>query len=168
EILARVLGRVADAAMSANAAAALGRDLNAPGFDERQAMAMRSTLVRSLHRLAIPTIDSFFNRVAQSFRYALGRPPQPQLVDPGGAVAPELRQDAIEAMLGAAAASDDGFQTLIELLRRVHHDAAVRSVTQSIDALVSDLYDVYRAAPRREQWSRLTASYLLDNAALEQ
>ncbi|MEX0776786.1 MAG: UvrD-helicase domain-containing protein [Phycisphaeraceae bacterium] len=150
EILDRVLRRLAEAACDARTAAALGEALGQPGLSLTQAQHMLATMARQLHRVSISTIDSFFNRVAQSFRHELGIPPQPVLVAADDPMARQLRLAAIDAML-----ADEPVQTLVDLLRKVHHDAARRSVTTAIDQVVSDLYDVYRQAPDEAQWSAI-------------
>ena len=61
----------------------------------------------------------------------------------------QLRREAIAALL-----ADDPPEVLIDLLRRLHHDAAQRSITDAIDRIVAGLYDVYRQAPP-EAWNSL-------------
>ncbi|MEX0745436.1 MAG: UvrD-helicase domain-containing protein [Phycisphaeraceae bacterium] len=161
EILARVLGRLAQAASDDGARRDLGRDLDVE-LTRAHCRAMLVRLARQLHRLAISTIDSLFNRIASTFRFELELPLDPQLMDEGHPVARQLRLEAIEAML-----ADHDLPTLLDLLRRLHHDAAARPVTQAIDAIVADLYGIYREAPDRELWGALhVPAGLLDKPAL--
>ncbi|MFP4145516.1 MAG: UvrD-helicase domain-containing protein [Phycisphaeraceae bacterium] len=155
EILGRVLSRLAGAAVDARArrqlAGDIGREFNVDlPLHEADCRAMLASLAESLHRLNISTIDSFFSRIASSFRYELDLPLEPQMVDESHPLARQLRQRAIEAML-----ADQDLPVLLEMLQRLHHDTAVRKVTQAMDELVRDLYEVYREAPDRAVWTRL-------------
>ena len=155
EVLGRVLGWLARSAVDPRERGALDDALGGFGLSERDCLDMLRRLVDGLNRLAIGTIDSFFNRAARALRFELDIPAEPTIADDGGPLAQALRLDAIQQTLGEAAATDDGFQTLIELLRRVHHDTARRSVTEAIDGLVVGLYDIYRQHDAAALWSTL-------------
>lgn len=151
EILARVLGRLAGAAASDKKRQELNDHLDLPQPLTKQAcLKMLREVAEALHRLSICTIDSFFNRIASSFRLELDVPMDPQIVDEKSPIARQLRLEAIEAML-----ADQDLHVLLELLRRLHHDSVARSVTAAIDGIVGELYDVYREAPERQTWSRI-------------
>ncbi|MFI4859960.1 MAG: UvrD-helicase domain-containing protein [Phycisphaerales bacterium JB063] len=166
EVLGRVLGWLARASVDARERAGLDDALGGFGLSEAECLAMLRRLVDGLNRLAIGTIDSFFNRAARALRFELDLPAEPRLMDAYHPAVREIRYDAIQRVLGDAAASDDGFQTLIELLRRVHHDTAERSVTEAIDALVVELHDVYRQYDERALWSTLDPPAVLSRDLL--
>lgn len=166
EILQRVLGRLAKACDSEAERAALQRDLGGYPLSSAQCMAMLRHLVQTLHKLAISTIDSFFNRAAGALRFELGLPADPRLTDEGSPLSRRLRLDAIQALLGDAAATDTGFQTLIELLRRLHHDTAQRSVTDAIDDIAASLHEVYRQYPDAALWGNVDYARPLNRETL--
>ncbi len=159
EILGRVLTRLAAAVLDPRQADQLGDELaKDPGSNTRRHTIppftwqhLLTRIIGQLDRLAVSTLDSFFNRVVQSFRYELDVPANAQIVDDQHPLAQQLRRQGIDAVLG-----DDDAQTLVDLLRRLNRDQASRSVTDSIDQLVTRLYDVYRQAPDKEVWSRLS------------
>ena len=161
EILGRVLSRLADAASDEKARQELAEALETPALTQAHCVELLSRLVRRLHRLSIATIDSFFSRIAGCFRHELRLPLEPIMVDEGGALATEMRQQAIEAML-----ADDDLVTLIDLLRRLHHDEADASVMGAIDRIVRELHEVYRQAQDEALWTKLKAEGLLDAATL--
>lgn len=167
EVLERVLGGLARAAIDVDERARLDEAIGGFGLSGDDCIAMLRRLVDGMHRLGIGTIDSFFNRAARAMRFELDLPAEPRIADEGGPLARELRYDAIQAVLGDAAATDDGFQSLIELLRRVHHDTARRSVTEAIDDLVAGLYEVYRQVPEHAKWSVLDAPPTLSAELLQ-
>ncbi len=150
EILDRVLVRLAGAARDETSAAILASQLGERTLTLARVREILGSVAGSLHRISIATLDAFFNRVAQSFRHELALPPQPKMVANDDPLATRLRAQAIAAMLG-----DEPVQVLVDLLRKLHHDQARRSVTQAIDDTVSKFYDVYRQAPERELWSRI-------------
>lgn len=172
EVLARVLGRLAAACADKDHQKQLAIALNMPGLSREDCLAMLRSLTDSLNRLAVGTIDGFFNRAARAMAMDLGLPPDPRLIDEGSPLAQQMRFDAIQAVLGEQADNDDGLATLIEMLRRLHHDTAQRSVTDAIDQIVKDLGDAYRSYPDRLLWEQLPESGLLDKellaAAIEQ
>ncbi|MEM1355780.1 MAG: UvrD-helicase domain-containing protein [Planctomycetota bacterium] len=155
EILQRVLGRLAKACRSEEERAKLEADLGGFPLSSAECLSMLRRLVETLHRLAISTIDSFFNRAAGALRFELGLPADPRLTDEGSPLSRRLRLEAIQAQLGDALASDGGLQTLIELLRRLHHDTTQRSVTDALDTIAQSLYDIYRQYPDPELWANV-------------
>ena len=114
---------------------------------------MLETLARSLHRVGVSTIDSFFSRMAQSFRMELDLPPELRLVAPDDPVAARVRREAIDALL-----AEEQPGVMVDLLRRVHHDQARRSVTAAIEQIVAGLHEVYRQGAGGGRRARLRAA----------
>lgn len=173
EILERVLTTLADSAASEEAAGRLRKELDDfpvlgdSRLDVERSRALLRELCRHLHQLSISTLDSFFHRIITCFALDLGLPAAMQVLDDNDPQIERLRLEAIEAVLAEAAASDAAFATLMDLLRRLHHDQTRRSVTQAIDDIVSELYDVYREQPNAAAWHGLTAEQpALDESAL--
>src|SRR6185503_12830254 len=113
------------------------KEIRDPTLTRNDCRDLLTTLCGSLHGVTVSTIDGFFNRVASSFRHELGIPPSPRIVDERNAVIAQLRQRAIEALL-----ADERPQVLVDLLRRLHHDTTKRSVTASIESIVTRLYEI--------------------------
>ncbi|MEM6506853.1 MAG: UvrD-helicase domain-containing protein [Planctomycetota bacterium] len=172
EVLARVLGRLASACTDEHGRQQLADALQQDNLSRADCLRMLRSLTDGLNRLAVGTIDGFFNRAARAFAMDLGLPPDPRLIDEGSPLAQQMRFDAIQSVLGEEAENDGGMVTLIGMLRRLHHDTAQRSVTDAIDQIVKDLGDVYRGYPDPSLWGRLPDTGLLTNelvdAALEQ
>jgi len=154
EVLGRVLGRLAGACADGNERRALSEALGCPLSSDACIVMLRS-LTHGLNRLSVGTIDGFFNRAARAMSIELGLPPDPRLIDEGSPLAKQMRTDAIHAVLGEQAEHDGGMTTLIEMLRRLHHDTAQRSVTEAIDNIVKDLSEVYQSYPDRALWQAL-------------
>jgi ATP-dependent helicase/nuclease subunit A len=139
EILGRVLRRLAEASPDQAAAGKLAQQLGESKLTHADVCAMLDRLCNALPRVAVSTIDSFFNSVARAYRAELGIPANLTLVGEDDPLARQVRLDAIDAMLG-----DDDLDVLLGLLRRLHQDEPRRGVTDAIDHIVRDLYEVYR------------------------
>lgn len=166
EVLARVLGRLASACDDESQRKQLADALKQTSLAHADCIAMLRSLTDGLNRLAVGTIDGFFNRAARALAIDLNLPPDPRLIDEGSPLAQQMRFDAIQAVLGEQADNDDGMNTLIEMLRRLHHDTAQCSVTEAIDSIVKDLGDVYRNYPKAELWNQLPVTGLLSEELL--
>ena len=166
EVLARVLGRLAGACRDDRQRDQLGQALAGRPLAQGDCLAMLRVLVDSLDRLSVGTIDGFFNRAARALSLELGLPASPRLIDEGSPLAKQMRTDAIHAVLGEQGATDDGMAALIEMLRRLHHDHAQRSVTGAIDDIVVNLDEFYRVYPDRALWDTLPTAGLLDAGLL--
>ncbi len=139
EILGRVLRRLAEGSLSQAAAKALAGQLHEPRLTHADVRALLGRLCDALPRVAISTIDSFFNGIARAYRTELGLPVKLSLVGEGDPLARQVRLEAIDALL-----ADDDLDVLLDLLRRLHHDEARRGVTDTIDEVVNGLYEGYR------------------------
>jgi len=138
EIFARVMTRLADDAATSD--------------DARQRLL---GLARHLDRVAIGTLDSFFSRLGNAFRFELDLPPDPQVVGDDSPVARRLRQRAIGELIDDAGDDRQSFTALLNLLERLHHNEQSRSVTDAIDRVVTDHAAVYEEAPDAAHWNWL-------------
>ena len=91
EIFARVMTRLADGAETDPAA--------------RERLL---GLARHLDRVAIGTLDSFFSRLGNAFRFELDLPPDPQVVGDDSPIAQRLRQRAIAELIDEANDGGEG------------------------------------------------------------
>ncbi len=139
---------------------------SAPLMPRADAARLLRSLADRLHRVNVSTLDSFFHRLGRAFQLELDLPPEPTLIDESSAQAAALRGEAIEAVLAEAATDDAAFVALLDLLRRLDHGRAGRSVTRAIDAIVTAHAEVYRQAPSREAWTALDVPEPLDDAAV--
>lgn len=171
EVLGRVLGRLAEACADEVKRSELSAALGGSALSRARCVGMLRSLVDELSRLSVGTIDGFFNRAARALSLELGLPVDFRLTDEQSPIARQLRTDAIYAVLGEKAAGEEGMHALIEMLRRLHHDTAQRSVAEAIDSIVRGLSDTYLAYPDRSLWDALPETGLLSGdlltAALE-
>ncbi len=136
EILGRVLTRLATAATSEKAAASLGEFLNLPAISSADAERVLVDLTRSLHRMRVCTLDSFFQQVARSLTLELGLPPGWSIIDQH--IDRELREQAIDAVLSQHLPQDA--QQLMQMLAK---GRSKRSVRDLIDDTVSNYHELF-------------------------
>ena len=143
EILDRIIMRLARAALSAKHADTLQSEIGRP-LSQNEAASVLQKLLRSLHRLEIGTLDSFFNRVARVFSLELGLPPAWDIVDEQQIKA--LSRKTIHELL-----QNEDVQTLIPLLEK---GESTRRIATLIEDLVRRMYDVRRETTP-EAWNKL-------------
>jgi ATP-dependent exoDNAse (exonuclease V) beta subunit len=137
EILGRVLLRLAEAALSEEQAAQLQAALNAGTISRAIALKMLADLTRSLHRLRICTLDSFFQQAARGLTLELGLTPGWTIVDPHDDA--RLREQAIDAVLAQQLPQDA--QQLMQMLAKGKHRRSVRLL---IDETVQNYHELYQ------------------------
>ena len=134
EILSRVLGRMAEAAISPEKARELADHTTLsperpPPAELEFWTGQLERVVRVLHRMSVSTLDAFFVGAARTFAHELHLPPSWSIVD--DPTARRLRSDALQQLLDTA---DEG--EVVELLRLVNQGEVRRSVH---DLLLDDL-----------------------------
>lgn len=131
EILDRVLGRLALAALSEAEARKLSENAFFEGRVEPPTfwLGVLQQVVRDLHRVNIGTLDSFFVRTVRSFADEIGLPPTWRIAD--NSSARMVREEALREVL-----DHTDRPGLIEMLRGLARGGIQRSVH---DAVLSDL-----------------------------
>jgi ATP-dependent helicase/nuclease subunit A len=130
EILDRVLGRLAEASLSREAAAELAghaRDCGAPNAQPDPAfwLDVLERVVPQLHRLNIGTLDAFFVRAVRSFAFELGLPPEWSIADDAGNATIQER-----ALLDVFREVDPAL--LVQLVQDIAGGRATRSVHDAL------------------------------------
>ncbi|MCA9718336.1 MAG: UvrD-helicase domain-containing protein [Myxococcales bacterium] len=163
EIRDRILRRLAESAAKSRAAKSLRDQLSqaieAPNLARKQVLELLDRMAKNLHRLQIRTLDSFFGTIVRCFALELGLPADGRIIDEDEAFA--LRREAIRMML-----AEGDPEMIIELLASLTEGASERAVTETIDATVSALYDLYREADAGA-WRAIAPAELLDQDALD-
>ncbi len=150
EILDRVIQRLARAAASDEGAQKLAGELGLPDdvpapLTQERAQELLCTVMRSLHRLNVGTLDSFFNRIAQSFSLEIGLPHE-------WTIAPQQQMlPLIDEAIAKVLEQDD----VLDLLHKMHKGDTPTTVAQELRELVANLYDWFRTASD-EAWRVIT------------
>ena len=158
EILDRVLEHLVDAVTKEEKQSELQSML--PGVDASREACLRLLvqLTRSLDKLKIRTLDSFFVQIAKVYALELGLPPDWRIVDE--IAAKDLQSEAIARML-----SGDEDEDWVTLLRELQ-GAAGRRVHEEMLAKVGKFRDAFAESGPRA-WNAVKSSHeILDDAAL--
>ena len=141
EILGRVLSRLARAAVSEQERLLLAQQLQCDELPDCAALrALLEGLTKSLHRIRICTLDSFFVNIAESFSLELGLPPGWRILD-DDTERPALQSQAIDQLLDRKSS-----ESVLRLLRLMNAGQSKRSVTEQLQSDVADAYELYRDA----------------------
>jgi len=162
EILDRVLGRLAAAAIDADAAAALNEQIQRSDLTSADYAELLAGVTGALHRLNIGTLDSFIVRAATCFGLELDLRPGWTIAEP--LTDERIRIDALTTLLAEADP-----QTMITLLRETGRGETDRSVHDRLLDLTRQLHGVYRQATD-EAWQTIntTTRGLMKRPDLEQ
>jgi ATP-dependent exoDNAse (exonuclease V) beta subunit len=152
EILARVLVRLAEAALDPAKATELSAhaslEPDSPPLDCARCLEILARLARAMHRLNVGTLDSLFVRAAQTFTHDLGLPPGWGIADE-----PTSRRIRAEALQEVLRQADPG--TVVELVRLANKGEASRSVAEGLLRRIDELYEIHhQVAPgAAEAWT---------------
>ncbi len=159
EILGRVLLRLADAAVDPAKCASLAEQIDEPSLTPERAAGILVRVTRSLHRLRICTLDSFFGGLAGTFSLEVGLPPTYSIVEDDDD--DRLRLDAIDATL-----REQGVTRTVDLVRLLGRGDVSQRVSAQASEIVRELHPLYLEAPQ-EAWHRFATLPLLDAEKLE-
>jgi ATP-dependent helicase/nuclease subunit A len=150
EILDRIIGRLASAALDADKAAELSAHLES-SLSKNRAGEILSRMLRNLHRLEIGTLDSFFSRIAKVFSLELGLPPNWEIVEEQQVL--RMYDFAVQQVLQTESA--------LELLSLMNKGEASRGVASLLQSTVEQIYQCYRESGN-EPWNQIprTQSFL--------
>jgi ATP-dependent exoDNAse (exonuclease V) beta subunit len=159
EIMHRVLQRLAQSCLHEHARHEMSRHL--PDVDSSAAacLAALRRVTRSIHRLRIGTLDSFFAQVARTFSLEMGLPPGWSPLDP--VQEPLVQLQAIGQMLD----NHDG-RTLVDLVRMLSKGDSGRQVSDQIRQTVASGFNAYRATSA-EAWDQLPVPAAPSEVAVE-
>ncbi len=147
EIMHRVLQRLAQGCVDEAQRLELANHL--PGVDTSAAacLAALRRVTRSIHRLRIGTLDSFFAQIARTFSLEMGLPPGWTPLDP--VMESQVQLQAIGEML-----DNHDRKTLVTLVRMLSKGESARQISEQIRQTVAGGYTLYRTA-EPEAWDQL-------------
>lgn len=137
EILDRIVGRLAEAAISEPKRAELAKHLQIDSLNAEKCLALVSRLTRNLYRLRVSTLDAFFAQIAGAFSLELKLPPGWQIVD-------EMTDERLRTRAIGAVLRNNDTEDLMQLTYALSQGEASRGVAQLIRDTVDDLYSVFR------------------------
>jgi ATP-dependent helicase/nuclease subunit A len=160
EILDRVLLVLAEASDEANddALAQLRQQVGIPTLPRSVCLQLLNTLLRSIHRLRICTLDSLFAQLARSFPFELGLPPAWRLTDEIEEV--WLRERAVDSVIAMLAPAE-----MTAVLSMLGKGEIKRSIARELLQVVDAAYSSQRQCGE-EVWSKLVVPKLPDDSEI--
>lgn len=159
EIMHRVLQRLAQGCLEEQARQELARHLVGVDTSAPACLAALRRVTRSIHRLRIGTLDSFFAQVARTFSLEMGLPPGWTALDP--VQEPQVQLQAIGQML-----DNHDRRTLVELVRMLSKGDSTRQISDQIRQTVASGFSAYRASTAAA-WDQLPVPAAPSEGALE-
>lgn len=160
EIFDRVLFRLAQAATDDAKCRELAAATGDASLTRQRCQELLVQTVRSLHRVRIGTLDSFFIQIATSFGQELGLPPGWSICDE--LLDAALRDEAIELLLSRGRMSD-----LLTLVHSLTKGDAARGVSRLVQGTIGGLLELHRETTPTV-WEQLAHCKGLPEAELEQ
>ncbi len=137
EILERVIKRLADSTVRDQERRLLGSEIGDSELTIERCQLLLAGLTRSLHRVRISTLDSFFGSLARTFGLELGLPPGWEILDPHDDF--RVRRVALERML-----ADNQSKEVTELIYLLNKGEAKRSINHMLLSTINDAYELYQ------------------------
>ncbi|MCC7333834.1 MAG: PD-(D/E)XK nuclease family protein [Pirellulaceae bacterium] len=147
EIMHRVLQRLAQGCLEESVRQELSQHLLGVDTSAAACLAALRRVTRSIHRLRIGTLDSFFAQVARTFTLEMGLPPGWTPLDP--VLESQVQLQAIGQML-----DNHDRPTLVSLVRMLSKGESTRQISEQIRQTVAAGYTIYRAA-EQPAWDQL-------------
>lgn len=150
EIFDRILTRLADAALSGAGLADLRDALGEPALPASECQSLLLHLCRSLHRVQVGTLDSFFQRLCRVYRHEAGLSGSLRMTDPNSPRCLALQKDAVARMLDDLGSPEEA-HALFETLTR---QKASSPVVPQVLALLQDVSEAASGA-EPHHWEQL-------------
>ncbi len=157
EILRKIAARLVEGASSARMAAKLGEEIEAPDLRTGDCLRLLAALVRSLDRLSIGTIDSFFAKLAAGNALVIGGSDWRMIDEDEDA---NLRSEAVSRVLQTGRRAE-----LLDLVRHSNPGQARSSVHADLLTAVDQAYSRFLASDR-DAWGALAVPSGLNAADL--
>lgn len=158
EILRRIVGRLAECVLSADALGALAKDLKRPRLTQAEVERWFDAMTLHLDRLRIGTLDGFFAKTCQKHPFQLGLAPGWTIVE--GAEETALRSAAIADLMETG---DPKYW--VELSRLLSKGDVERDIHRQVDTTVDQLHEIFTES-LAEAWTVIRGGALLEEKDL--
>lgn len=143
-----MLKRLAEGAADPAKAQALAQETGCADLTCKKIAALLATVARSIHRINLTTIDSFFVRVVHSFPYELGITGNIEVLDP--AYESRNRDHAMRAVFSIA---DDNQRTaFLESFKRSTFGEAEKNLRSRLENFIEKHHGIYQLHPEQSHW----------------
>jgi ATP-dependent helicase/nuclease subunit A len=150
EFFDEILKKLARAATSTEAARKLAEEIAAPALGATDFLRLLRSVVESMPRLNLGTLDGFFARIVQAFPLELGLDGEFEIMD--AAAARRERRRVLRRMFSAASEPDAAQREFIEAFKRATFGVEEKRLARVLDGFLDDHGETFLAAPDATQW----------------
>ncbi len=154
EIFDSIVSYLCRAAASDEEARALASRIGNPGLSRHVCVELLRTLLNSLHKLHVGTLDSFTVSILRSFPMELGIPPGFELIDSEGAPATSMRRKILDGILRHGDAAPQARREFLAAFSQANVGRLDKQVEDNLAAFITAYQSHFRALPDAGRWGR--------------
>jgi len=153
EIFESIVAALVRAAGDPEAAQIAGQAAGLPNLDPAAATKLLRSLVESLHRVRVGTLDSFMVSVARAFAAELGLPAEFTLMNNGSAEARALSENALDFLAAPAARLDPQIRrSFFDAFQKATYGRDERGVSETFYDMIEQALGLFRLIPDPNRW----------------
>lgn len=151
EFFQKIIEKLCDAAGDTDKAAALSKELGIQA-DMARYRQLLDLLIRSMHKLNLQTLDSFFFRVVSAFSLELGLSGNINLLDQSSE--PRMRNEVRDSIVHSPGELTTELNEFWHAFKQATYGQEKRSVEGVVSEFIEQLYTLYLDAPQADLWGQ--------------
>jgi ATP-dependent exoDNAse (exonuclease V) beta subunit len=151
EFFHKIIEKLCDAAEDPAKATALSKELSITADNARYQQLLQ-LLIRSMHKLNLQTLDSFFFRVVSAFALELGLSGSLNLLDESSE--PRMRNEVRDSIVHRPGELTNELNEFWHAFKQATYGQEARSVEKIVSDFIEQLYALYLDTPQSERWGQ--------------
>ena len=151
EFFQKIIDKLCHAAEDANNASDLSKELGIQA-DQTRYRQLLDLLIRSMHKLNLQTLDSFFFRVVSAFSLELGLSGNLNLLDQSSE--PRMRNEVRDSIVHHPGELTTELNEFWHAFKQATYGQEKRSVEGVVSDFIEQLYALYLDAPQADLWGQ--------------
>lgn len=152
EIFDSIIKYLREAAASPERAQQTASIIRKPSFSQKDFLHLLRSLLESLHRLHVGTLDSFTIGVIRAFPMELGISSSFQVMDSEGAQAKTARQEVLARIFNNRYVDRSAQREFLEAFKQATYGQEEKSLERSLDTFISEYRNYYQILPAQDLW----------------
>jgi len=151
EFFQKIIDKLCDAAEDPKKAANLSKELSITADSARYHQLLQ-LLIRSMHRLNLQTLDSFFFRVVSAFSLELGLSGSLNLLDESSE--PRVRNEVRDSIVHNPGELTAELNEFWHAFKQATYGQEKRSIEKVVSDFIEQLYALFLEAPQAQLWGK--------------
>ncbi len=152
EIFDSIIKYMCQAATSEEQAQAMAVRINAPLLCQADFLKLLRSMIASLHRLHISTLDSFSISIIRAFPLELGIGSTFQIMESDGSMALTVRQDVLSRILNNNLVDQSAQIEFMQAFKQATYGKEEKGPELSLDAFIDKYRKHFRSLPYQNRW----------------